>query len=213
MSGRYRLAVVFILGDGNSTLTGNGENSVLKTPGSVVTGNLIALFGCCAAGRINGIKVYRICVRGIINDFGIFNYWLAIGDWSYCCKFFADGVAFSVYKKVMQCTGRKIVIICIFFVFRIHIFFPGNHETVVADLGDLYTHKAFSIVGKVGELACHRSLLGKIRCRRDSEVNIMWGILGYLVIFRLVDGGSNTQYMIRRNGHTVYTCITVKSPH
>ena len=54
MSGRYRLAVVFILGDGNSTLTGNGENSVLKTPGSVVTGNLIALFGCCAAGRING---------------------------------------------------------------------------------------------------------------------------------------------------------------
>ena len=66
MSGRYRLAVVFILGDGNSTLTGNGENSVLKTPGSVVTGNLIALFGCCAAGRINGIKVYRICVRGII---------------------------------------------------------------------------------------------------------------------------------------------------
>ena len=68
MSGRYRLAVVFILGDRNSTLTGNGENSVLKTPGSVVTGNLIALFGCCAAGRINGIKVYRICVRGIINN-------------------------------------------------------------------------------------------------------------------------------------------------
>ena len=82
MSGRYRLAVVFILGDGNSTLTGNGENSVLKTPGSVVTGNLIALFGCCAAGRINGIKVYRICVRGIINNFGIFNYWLA-----WCCLF------------------------------------------------------------------------------------------------------------------------------
>lgn len=79
LSGRNGETIVFIRGDIKCTLTGNGENTICKIPGSIFTCSTVNLFGGCAVICINRVKINSIGIGGVVNNLGIFNDRLAVG--------------------------------------------------------------------------------------------------------------------------------------
>ena len=70
LSGRNGETIVFIRGDIKCTLTGNGENTICKIPGSIFTCSTVNLFGGCAVICINRVKINSIGIGGVVNKIG-----------------------------------------------------------------------------------------------------------------------------------------------
>ena len=105
--------------------------------------------------------------------------------------------------------GRGIIIRGVLF-----IFFPGNHETVICNFRDFNSQETFSVTSVIGKVSQRGCLLWKTGGRCDGKINVVRnaGIIRYIVIFTLVNGGSDTQYVVGRNSHTVYACVAGQCP-